>query len=141
MKLYGYYAQLLKSPCLARVDAAVTVTLKLRHGPLAVGNRSVLMTAAPYASPEVIRTLLKAGADVKAKDIRGMTPLMLAVASETQDVEVVRLLLGAGSDVNAVSSAWETALDWARKFGSRPVIAALLAAGANEGTPHFPEIR
>ena len=38
-----------------------------------------LMTA-PVSSLEVVETLLKAGADVNARDVRGMTPLMFASA-------------------------------------------------------------
>jgi len=49
--------------------------------------------AVPYSSPEVVKTLLDAGANVNAKDVRGMTPLMLAVSSEAQNPEVVSLLL------------------------------------------------
>jgi hypothetical protein len=60
---------------------------------------------------------------------------MFAVASEHQDVEVVKLLLKAGADANVRSNSGETALDWARKFGNRQVIAALEAAGAKPGTP------
>ena len=47
------------------------------------------MLAAPYGSPELLRALLDAGANVHAKDMRDMTPLMLAVASETQNPEAV----------------------------------------------------
>jgi len=61
---------------------------------------------------------------------------MLAVASENQDLGVVKVLLQSGANVNARSGRGETALDWARKFGSRPVIAALQKAGAREGVPY-----
>src|SRR5262249_2422547 len=50
-----------------------------------------------------------------------------------QDLAVVKIFLQSGANVNAHSAAGETALDWARKFGSRPVIAALQKAGAHEG--------
>jgi hypothetical protein len=63
---------------------------------------------------------------------------MLAVASETQDRKAVNLFLRAGADVNAHSTRGETALDWAKKFGSRPVISMLQEAGAKEGVPYRP---
>jgi len=88
------------------------------------------MFAAPYGTPELVRTLLDAGANVNARDIREMTPLMLAVSSETQDPEVVRLLLARGADVKPKSVMGETALDWAMKFGSPHVIRLLQQAGA-----------
>jgi ankyrin repeat protein len=80
----------------------------------------------------MISVLLEARANVNAQDIRGMSPLMLAVASETQDIEVVKRLLRAGADVNTRSTSGETALGWAKKFGSRPVISLLQKAGAKE---------
>src|SRR5215467_13764593 len=101
-----------------------------------VGKQTPLMWAAPTGSPELIRALIDAGANVNAQDIQGMSPLMLAVASENQDLAVVRVLLQSGANVNARSGRGETALDWARKFGSRPVIAALQKAGAREGVPY-----
>jgi hypothetical protein len=65
-----------------------------------------------------------------------MTPLQFAVSSEAQNPAVVKLLLKAGAEVNAKSVVGETALDWAKKFGSKEVIAALTAAGAHEGVPY-----
>jgi ankyrin repeat protein len=97
-----------------------------------ISKQTPLMWAAPTGSPDLIRALIDAGADVNAQDIRGMSPLMLAVASENQDLEVVRVLLGSGADIHARSGSGETALDWARKFGSRPLIAVLQKAGGSE---------
>ena len=101
-----------------------------------ISKQTPLMWAAPTGSPELIRALIDAGANVNAQDIQGISPLMLAVASEDQDLAVVRVLLQSGANVNARSGRGETALDWARKFGSRPVIAALQRAGASEGLPY-----
>ena len=103
---------------------------------IGIGKQTPLMWAAPTGSLELIRALIDAGANVNAQDIQGMSPLMLAVASENQDLAVVRVLLQSGANVNARSGRGETALDWARKFGSRPVIAALQRAGASEGLPY-----
>jgi ankyrin repeat protein len=89
-----------------------------KSGPLALGSVSVLHPAATNCSAEMVRALIEAGADVNAKDVRGMTPLMLAVARADQDAAVIRLLLDHGADVTVVSAAGETAADWARKLGT-----------------------
>jgi ankyrin repeat protein len=120
----------------AKVDARNTFSGEVKFGKIQMVNLTPLMFAVPFCSADVIRPLLDAGANVNARDIREMTPLMLAVASEAQDLEVVRLLLKAGADVNARSSVGETPLDWAKKFGNQEVIAALIGTGAKEGTPY-----
>jgi ankyrin repeat protein len=106
---------------------------RVRNGRLALGTLAPLMLAAPYGSPALIHLLLKAGSEVNATDERGMTALMLAVASETQDAVVVKRLLSAGADVNIRSTSGETALDWAIKFGNRHVIDVLKSSGARIG--------
>jgi ankyrin repeat protein len=118
----------------ARPNVARTVYNKARHGQIALVGLTPLIHAAPYGTTETIAALLAAGADVKARDSRGMTPLMFAVASERQDPGVVKLLLDAGSEVNARSGAGETALDWAMKFGNPATIAMLKKAGAAPGS-------
>ena len=110
---------------------------KVKAGSIALGNFTVLTASAAMASPALVKTLLDAGADINAPDVRGMTPLMLAVATDRQDIEVVRMLLARGADVNAKSLAGETALDWAAKTGKKPAIAAIKAAGGLE-TAHAP---
>jgi ankyrin repeat protein len=123
----------------ANPNAALKIMTRVIGGStldMGIGKQSPLMWAAPTGSPELIRALTEAGANVNAQDIRGMSPLMLAVASENQDLAVVKVLLQSGANVNARSDRGETALDWARKFGNRSVIAALQKAGAREGLPY-----
>jgi hypothetical protein len=103
---------------------------RAQNGLLALGSFTALLMAAPSASPAITRALLDAGAKVDARDVRGMTPLMLAVATDHDSLEKIRMLIEGGSDVNAKSRVDETALDWAQKFGETPVVAALKKAGA-----------
>jgi ankyrin repeat protein len=119
----------------ADVNAALTFSGKVKFGPIQLVGMTPLSTAAPYCDAAISRALLDFGAKPNAADVRGLTPLMLAVASESQNVERVRALLKAGADVNAKSATGETALDWALKFGNPDVIAALRSAGAREGLP------
>ncbi len=102
----------------------------VKFGPIQLTNLTPLHYAAPYCSTDVVRALLDAGADPNVRDGRGMTPLMLSVASETQDAAVVRVLLHAGADLTAKTKLGETAYDWARKYNNKDVLAQLTAAGA-----------
>jgi hypothetical protein len=86
--------------------------------------------AAPFGSTELVQALLDAGAKVNAQDIRGMTPLMLAVATDRQNTAVIRALIAKGADPNIKTVAGETALDWALKIGATSVIDMLKRAGA-----------
>jgi ankyrin repeat protein len=115
------------------------VGLKVKNGPIAIGRLTALILATSYGSPELVKTLTDAGANVNAKDIRGMTPLMLAVSSEYQNPEVVQVLLEKGADPKAKSLAGETAVDWATKFG-RPTVVSLFK-GAPASAAAAPAIK
>ena len=125
----------------ADVNCANSFAGKVKFGPIALVHLTPLMFAVPHGSPQMVKTLLDAGAKVNEIDIRGMTALMLAVGSETQDVEVVKLLIAAHADVNKKSAAGETALDWALKFNHPAVLAALRGAGATTAAVYTPPTR
>ena len=108
---------------------------KVKAGTIALGHWTALTASASMATPELVKTLLDAGVGINVPDVRGMTPLMLAVANDRQNIDVIRLLIARGADVNAKSVAGETALDWAVKTGWKPAIDAIKAAGGME-TPH-----
>jgi ankyrin repeat protein len=110
---------------------------KVKAGVIALGNWTALLLAAPAGSTELVKTLLDAGANVNVKDVRGMTPLMLAVGTDHQNLDVIRTLIAKGADVNAKSQAGETAIDWARKIGASQTTELLKSAGAVE-TPAKP---
>jgi len=88
-----------------------------KSGPVALHNFTPLAVAIPHASPDMVKTLLDAGADVNAKDSRNMTPLMFAVATNHQNPAIIRMLLDRGADRTVQSNVGETAADWARKLG------------------------
>jgi ankyrin repeat protein len=104
---------------------------KVKAGTIALGNFTALHNAAPYGSATLVNVLLDAGANVNVRDVRGMTPLMLAAATDHRGAGVVQALIAKGADVNIKSVAGETALDWARKTGSAATIDSLVKAGAS----------
>jgi ankyrin repeat protein len=109
----------------ADVNKATFNAPSVKNGPLGLNGLTALMMAVPYASPELVRALLDAKASVSARDVRGMTPLMLAVAAENQDPDVVKLLLAAGSDPATKDIYGETAADWAKKYGYASTLSLL----------------
>ena len=102
-----------------------------KAGPVQIGSLTPLLAAAPFGPPAVVKALVDAGVDVNARDVRGMTPLMLAVATDHQNPAIIRMLLDRGADPAPKSKAGETAADWARKIG-RPSALALLNVRADE---------
>ena len=105
------------------VDTDVALTLK--NGPVGLGRFTPLLNAAVYASPQAIQLLLDAGARVNVQDIRGMTPLMRAIASDRPNPAVVKLLLARGADPKIKCVTGEDAYGWARKYSNPPVMEAL----------------
>jgi uncharacterized protein len=100
-----------------------------------LGDLTPLIAAAAYnGDPEVITTLLKAGARLEAKDIRygiGGTALLWA-AYNNSNPEVTSTLLKAGADINACTDDGRTALIWAAQNNPNPLeITVLLKAGAD----------
>jgi FOG: Ankyrin repeat len=100
----------------------------VKNGPIAIGSLSPLLVAVTSGSPETVRLLLDHGADVNARDVRGMTPLMLSVATDHLNEKIVRMLLEKRPATDAKSKAGETALDWAAKFQHPSILPAIRTA-------------
>ena len=60
---------------------------------------------------EIVKLLIKKGADLNEKDMDGWIPLLYASAEG--QVEVVDLLIAAGTDVNTKDRDGDTSLNWA----------------------------
>lgn len=92
------------------------------------GGKTALMYAA-IRVPAAVSPLLKAGAEVNAKDEDGSTPLMLAIAFGGTP-EVIEKLLKSGAAVNSKNTSGATALMLAA--AARPnIVDRLLQAGAD----------
>lgn len=107
----------------------------VRNGTIALGHLTPLMLAASAGSTETVRVLLEAGAEVNAKDVRGMTPLMLAVATDRPNQDVVRLLLKKGATPLAQSNNGESVLSWTGKYQNPGIIAAVRPAASGAEVP------
>jgi ankyrin repeat protein len=90
---------------------------RIQTGTVEFGGWTPLLMAVPFGPPELIKTLMDAGAKINVQDYRGFSPLMLAAATDHANPEIVRLLLEHGADTKPKTRAGETAADWAAKFG------------------------
>jgi ankyrin repeat protein len=91
----------------------------------------LMEAAGANSNPEVITVLLKAGADIEARDsCFGRTSLMWAALSN-QNPEVLATLLKAGADLEARDNDGRTVLMWAARNNQPKVITMLLEAGAD----------
>lgn len=83
---------------------------------------------------EIIKLLLYYGADIEARDIKGMTPLVRKVCNLIDDVrgiETLRLLLKFGADISAQDKEGLTALHWAARSWSPKPVKFLVSNGAD----------
>lgn len=98
------------------------------------GGVTLLMRAATLGHRAMVEALLKAGADVNARDERGFTPLFHGCYNGDEDrghPEVVEMLLAAGADKEAKIGYGVRPLMYAAGNGEAGVVQALLAAGAD----------
>ena len=100
-----------------------------------------LQLVAVQENPNLIRLMLKHGADVNATDPTGRTALMYATVSDHLPMEQVKMLIEKGANINAKSQhpqsgdTGRTALDIARFHGNTAVVDLLLKSGATSGVP------
>jgi ankyrin repeat protein len=92
-------------------------------------DASLFLEAIKSGDVERIKKLISQGADVNAKDNRGMTPLHKAAYYGRR--QVAEVLIDKGANVNATDTAGRTPLHIAANFGWKFVPELLLANGAN----------
>jgi len=96
---------------------------------LAAGPDLRLVTAAAEQDKAAIARLVKAGVDVNAARVDGVTPLLWV--AHWNDLESADLLMKARANVNAADDHGITAVAMAAENGSAAMVEKLLKAGAN----------
>jgi thiosulfate/3-mercaptopyruvate sulfurtransferase len=118
-----------------RLDAALQEWLTAHRFPAAGTNAVVadattpLMKASHGGDREVVRSLLKAGADVNARNADGNNALWLACVGSHLDI--VDALVEAGIDIDNRNDNGATPLMYAASSGKAAVVERLLARGAD----------
>lgn len=114
----------------ARSEDAGTLKVLLKLGAKANAkdeDTTVLMLAAEHSTPEGIKALIDAGAEVDAVDGSGWTALMHA-----NEAENVRVLLNAGANMAIKNNDGDTALAMAIQYEQEDVVRLLKSRGAPE---------
>lgn len=134
------------TPTLATDAAAVGASRKGAEGYFfeeishyAYAGDTALHLAAAAHQPDILRTLLAHGANVRAKNRRGAEPLHYATDgvpgsaawNPQAQAEVIRLLLAAGAQPNAVDKSGVAPLHRAVRTRCSAAVRALLERGAD----------
>src|SRR5688500_3517080 len=97
----------------------------VKNGAVLFGNVTALHMAVSSGDADAVRLMLDSGAEVNAQDVRGMTPLVWAVATDRPNVRILRALVEHGATAAIKTKDGEDAHTWARKFNNPPVLKAL----------------
>jgi ankyrin repeat protein len=103
-------------------------------------GRTPLLWAAGFGRADVVKLLAARGADVNVREtLGGTTPLICTAASDRGDLALVNLLLDKGAAPEAKDGGGDSALDWARRRGSREIVQALERSGARAHAAGAPQ--
>ncbi len=93
-------------------------------------SNALHLAANKGTSPKIIEELLKAGADLNARNYLGETALIMAV-NTNPETRVVTALLKAGADINARDYQGHSVLEYAKVAKRTYIINQLKKMGAN----------
>jgi hypothetical protein len=93
-------------------------------------GETLLMCAARWSWPRLVKRLLAAGAAVDARDASGQTPLYFAMFGQSRDS--IKLLAAAGADLTYRDSTGQCLVQRAREFHFWYTASKLLELGAPE---------
>jgi len=115
-------------PCLPLLLLMAALPLRAAEAPASDGT-TALHWAAHDDDQAAVEQLIKAGADVNARNDYGSTPLQ--EAAERGDAVMIRTLLRAGADVESANDEGQTALMTVARVGSVEAVKVLVKAGAD----------
>ena|GEM_PF-2981904 len=125
------FFRLCQSGAISEIEAAIKQGADVNAVLSESGGMTVLIYVSSENNPDVLRVLIKGGANVNAKLDNGSTSLIMA-ASESNNPEVLRVLIEAGADINAKDKDGTTPLMYACGENSNPEFSiALIKAGAD----------
>ena len=126
------FFELVRSGTLQEIQEAIRNGANV-NARVQVGFTPLMIAASFNPDPEVIITLIDAGADVNAKCRNYNTALHnVPFFIPNPNPEMTIALIKAGADVNARNSCGDTPLHWEALFRSKPeLIIALIEAGAD----------
>jgi ankyrin repeat protein len=116
----------------AAVNAKTADSVEMvKNGPIALGRLTALQFAAVQANYDAVQALVKAGADVNAKDVRKAPALVFAVATDHANPQIVKLLLAKGAER-------EPALDWVRRYQDPAILPLFGLSSASKPAASLP---
>lgn len=126
----------LKARDVVEVRTLLRRGLPVNHSEPALGNKTLLISAAEYGFLDAVVELLGAGATVNVADAAGATPLHMATGGG--HLSTVRILLAHGAHVNTLDAHSGTPLHYAARADTQEptgsvLVETLLAAGARCG--------
>jgi ankyrin repeat protein len=119
---------------------------RIQTGIVEFGGWTPLLMSVPFGPPEIVKTLIDAGAKVNVQDYRGFSPLMLAATADRANPEIVRMLLAHKADTTPKTRGGETVTEWAARYNDPAIIRALggtpkTAGAVNASTSESPDLR
>lgn len=133
--LHGEKGRVSRSYLLRKVDGLWWVERALKDGEkvntktgkvelFVAAEGKTLYEAVAKGEQKLVKVLLKKGADVNAKDTKGLTPLVYAVAGGHE--KIAKMLIDAGADVNAIANDGRRALYVAVAAGDLGIVKLLI---------------